>query len=114
MKSARWARNADQAAARHPGERVHAAGLDRPVKVDVRILAATNADITSSSRKANSARIILRLNVINVALPPLRERREDIPLLAGHFFTYYCRENNKFWTPPAGRFCISSPKPCKC
>jgi DNA-binding NtrC family response regulator len=34
--------------------------------------------------------------VINIALPPLRERKEDIPALASHFFNYYCRENNKF------------------
>jgi DNA-binding NtrC family response regulator len=37
-----------------------------------------------------------RLNVINIALPPLRERKEDIPALAAHFFNHYCRENGKF------------------
>ena len=37
-----------------------------------------------------------RLNVINIALPPLRDRKEDIPPLVEHFFTKYCRENDKF------------------
>src|SRR5262249_53585654 len=37
-----------------------------------------------------------RLNVINLALPPLRERKEDIPLLVDHFFTKYCKENEKY------------------
>ena len=40
-----------------------------------------------------------RLNVININLPPLRERKEDIPLLIQHFFNKYCRENEKFLDP---------------
>ncbi len=74
-----------------------ALGSNEMVKVDVRILAATNADLKKlvEERKFRED-LYYRLNVINIALPPLRERKEDIPLLAEHFFTKYCRENDKF------------------
>src|SRR5579883_1440645 len=72
-------------------------GATEPVKVDVRILAATNADLYQLVKEGKFREdLYYRLNVINIALPPLRERREDIPLLVDHFFTHYCRENNKF------------------
>ena len=72
-------------------------GATEPVKVDVRILAATNADLHQLVKEGKFREdLYYRLNVINIALPALRERREDIPPLAEHFFTYYCRENNKF------------------
>ena len=78
-------------------------GSTDPVKVDVRILAATNADLHQLV-KENRFRedLYYRLNVIEIALPPLRDRKEDIPALADHFFTYYCRENGKF-LDPSGR-----------
>jgi DNA-binding NtrC family response regulator len=72
-------------------------GSTEPIKVDVRILAATNADLLQLV-KENKFRedLYYRLNVINIALPALRDRKEDIPALVEHFFTYYCRENEKF------------------
>ncbi|HEX8984665.1 MAG TPA: sigma-54 dependent transcriptional regulator, partial [Bryobacteraceae bacterium] len=72
-------------------------GSTDPIKVDVRILAATNADLAQLVKEGKFRQdLYYRLNVINIALPALRERKEDIPALVEHFFTYYCRENNKF------------------
>src|ERR1017187_4577125 len=72
-------------------------GSTVPVKVDVRILAATNADLHQLVKDGRFREdLYYRLNVINIALPPLRDRKEDIPLLAEYFFTYYCRENGKY------------------
>jgi DNA-binding NtrC family response regulator len=72
-------------------------GSTDTIKVDVRILAATNADLKKlvDERKFRED-LYYRLNVINIALPPLRDRKEDVPALVEHFFTKYCRENDKF------------------
>ncbi len=78
-------------------------GSTEPIKVDVRILAATNADLLQLVKEGKFREdLYYRLNVINIALPALRERKEDIPALTDHFFTFYCRENSKF-LDPAGR-----------
>ncbi len=72
-------------------------GSGETIKVDVRIVAATNADLKKLVDEGKFREdLYYRLNVINLALPPLRERKEDIPSLVDHFFTKYCRENEKF------------------
>jgi DNA-binding NtrC family response regulator len=74
-----------------------ALGSAETIKVDVRIVAATNADLKKFVEEGKFREdLYYRLNVINLALPPLRERKEDIPALVDHFFTKYCRENEKF------------------
>ena len=71
-------------------------GSAETIRVDVRIVAATNADLKKLVEEGKFREdLYYRLNVINLALPPLRERKEDIPALVSHFFTKYCRENEK-------------------
>src|SRR5262249_43902884 len=73
-----------------------ALGSTETVKVDVRVLAATNVDLSRLVADGKFREdLYYRLNVISIQLPPLRERKEDIPLLAAHFFEKYCTENGK-------------------
>ncbi len=66
------------------------------LKVDVRVIAATNTDLEDLIvEKEFRQDLFFRLNVIKIELPPLRDRKEDIPLLVKHFLDMYSRENNK-------------------
>ena len=71
-------------------------GSRKPITVDVRIIAATNKDLAGLVRRqAFREDLYYRLNVIAIALPPLRERGDDLLLLARHFATRYAREYGK-------------------
>jgi DNA-binding NtrC family response regulator len=71
-------------------------GDTSPRKVDVRIIAATNVDLRKMVDDGRFREdLYYRLHVITVQLPPLRERRDDIPLLVQHFLEKYGEENNK-------------------
>lgn len=70
-------------------------GSATPRKVDVRIIAATNKDLESAVRHGNfRADLYFRLRSINIRIPPLRERREDILLFADEFAKQICEKNN--------------------
>ena len=70
-------------------------GVDT-IKVDVRIVAATNVDLLQMTKENHFREdLYYRLHVITIHLPPLRERREDIPLLVHHFLDKYGQENDK-------------------
>ena len=71
-------------------------GSVETIKVDVRIIAASNADLNKLMQESRFREdLFYRLNVITVALPPLRRRREDIPLLINHFLEKYSEENKR-------------------
>jgi len=75
-------------------------GGTETIKVDVRIVAASNEDLKKLVREGRFREDLYhRLNVISLQLPPLRERKEDIPLLVDRFVEQFCRENGK---PPRG------------
>lgn len=68
-------------------------GADQPVPVDVRVIAATNvppAQLRDESRFRQD--LLFRLNTVEISLPPLRERREDIPSLVAHYLAHYARK----------------------
>ncbi len=72
---------------------VRRVGENKPIRIDVRIIAATNQDLmTAVNEKRFRQDLYYRLNVARFVLPPLRERREDVALLFGHFLEKYNRK----------------------
>ena len=71
-------------------------GGTEQIKVDVRIVAASNVDLLTLLREGRFREDLYhRLNVIHLHIPPLRDRREDVPLLLTHFLERYCQENTR-------------------
>src|SRR5690348_1801408 len=71
-------------------------GANKPTPIDVRVVAATNASIDQlADAKRFRQDLLFRLNTIEIELPPLRERREDIPLLLDHYLSLYARKYDK-------------------
>src|SRR6267154_2222674 len=71
-------------------------GGTEQIKVDVRIVAASNVELLTLVREGRFREDLYhRLNVIHLQIPPLRDRREDVPLLLAHFLERYCQENAK-------------------
>ncbi|MGA7156516.1 MAG: sigma-54 dependent transcriptional regulator [Acidobacteriaceae bacterium] len=74
-------------------------GGTQEIQVDIRIVAATNVNLQQAVQEGRFREdLFYRLNVISLELPPLRSRREDIPLLANHYLKFYAEENG--FPPP--------------
>jgi DNA-binding NtrC family response regulator len=90
-------------------------GGTQPIKVDVRVVAATNQNLKESVALGKFRDdLYYRLNVLNIYLPPLRERRQDIPLLLRRFVREFAREHDRSFrgiTPEAMRLLTEAPWP---
>jgi DNA-binding NtrC family response regulator len=90
-------------------------GGTQPIKVDVRVVAATNQNLKESVALGNFRDdLFYRLNVLNIYLPPLRERRGDIPLLIRRFVREFAKEHDRSFrgvTPEALRLLTEAPWP---
>jgi two-component system nitrogen regulation response regulator NtrX len=72
---------------------VEMVGSSDPIQVDVRLVAATNKDLQKEMLEGKFREdLYFRINVLNIKLPPLRERREDIPLIVEHYIRHFCNE----------------------
>ena len=71
-------------------------GGTKTIKVDVRLITATNTDLSTAVKEGRFREdLFWRINVVRINMPPLRERREDIPLLVHHFIKKFAAENNR-------------------
>ena len=85
---------------------MHLGGISE-IQVDVRIIAATNVDLRQQVKEGKFREdLFYRLNVITIDLPPLRQRKNDIPLLVDHFVGEVCARRTR------GPNCESHPKRC--
>ena len=79
-------------------------GGTQPIEADFRVIAATNRNLEEAiEERAFREDLFYRLNVISFQMPPLRERKEDIPLLAEHFLTVFPRKPTNPWIKSAGK-----------
>jgi len=94
---------------------IYPVGSEEPVKIDVRVIAATNKDLEQLIDSGEFRQdLYYRLNVLKIELPPLRERREDIPLLVEHFVSQMSESNGiepKSFTPAALGYLMGYPWP---
>ncbi len=75
---------------------VRRVGGNEMINIDVRVIASTEKDLSEEvTRGTFREGLYYRLNVVSIHIPPLRARKEDIPLLVKHFIEKYCRENNR-------------------
>jgi two-component system response regulator HydG len=84
-------------------------GGTRTVKLDIRLIAATNVDLNEASRDGKFRQdLYYRLNVVSIVVPPLRERVDDIPLLAAYFTARYSEKVNRrvVGVSPKARACL--------
>jgi transcriptional regulator with GAF, ATPase, and Fis domain len=90
-------------------------GSDKPIMVDVRIICTTNHDLNELVAKGLFREdLFYRINVVMINVPPLRERREDIPLIAEHALAQYAAENNtlqKDFTDDVKKYLMNYPWP---
>ncbi len=71
-------------------------GGNQTLRADVRLIAATNKNLEQLVREGKFRDdLFFRLNVVRITMPPLRERKEDIPILVRGFLRHFCKENNK-------------------
>jgi Nif-specific regulatory protein len=86
-------------------------GGTRPVRIDVRVIAATNRDLVASVRAGSFRQdLYYRLNVVSIEMPALRERREDIPLLAAYFASRAAEKSKRHvrGVSPEARVCLTN------